>query len=55
MLNWALAFLIAAIVNAILGFGGVLPPSVEPICRVFFVIHLMLFVTSLMAGKPWRP
>jgi uncharacterized membrane protein YtjA (UPF0391 family) len=54
VLNWALAFLVASILMAILGFGGV-TGEIAYIFKVFFVIFLTLFVTTLMAGRPWEP
>ena len=55
MLNWVLTFLVAAIVAAILGFGGVAASAVE-IAKLMAVIFLALFVISLIVttarGKP---
>jgi uncharacterized membrane protein YtjA (UPF0391 family) len=53
LLNWALTFLMAAIVAALLGFGGVLLPiSMAWIAKSFFVVFLMLFLVCLIAGTP---
>ena len=49
MLNWAISFLIIAIVAAILGFGGIAATSVE-MARILFVIFIVLFVVSLFVG-----
>lgn len=49
MLQWALIFLVVAIVAGVLGFGGVVVISVE-IARLLFFIFLVLFVISLLAG-----
>jgi uncharacterized membrane protein YtjA (UPF0391 family) len=54
MLNWALTFLVVAIVAAILGFGGIAGTAAW-IAKVFFIVFLVLFVISLLAGRPWRP
>ena len=54
MLSWALAFLIIAIVAAILGFGGIAGTAAW-IAKGCFIVFLVLFVVSLLAGRPWRP
>ncbi|MEQ1577967.1 MAG: DUF1328 domain-containing protein [Hyphomicrobium sp.] len=45
MLNWALTFLIVAIVAAVLGFGGIAGSAVE-IAKIIFFIAIALFVVS---------
>ena len=54
MLNWALTFLIVAIIAAILGFGGIAGTAAW-IAKVFFIVFLVLFLVSLIAGRPWGP
>lgn len=49
MLQWALIFLVVALVAGVLGFGGVAIISVD-IARILFFIFLVLFVVSLIAG-----
>ena len=49
MLNWALSFLVIAIVAAIFGFGGIAVTAVE-MAKVLFFIFLVLFLISLVAG-----
>ena len=49
MLQWALSFLVVAIVAGVRGFGGVVVISVE-IARLLFFIFLVLFLISLLAG-----
>ena len=49
MLNWAVSFLIIAIVAAILGFGGIAATAVE-MARILFFIFLVLFLISLLIG-----
>jgi uncharacterized membrane protein YtjA (UPF0391 family) len=49
MLGWALTFLIVAIIAGVLGFGGVAFASAE-IAKIIFVIFLVLFAVSLIAG-----
>ncbi len=45
MLQWALTFLVLALIAAVLGFGGVAAISVE-MAKVLFVVFLILFVVS---------
>ena len=45
MLNWALTFLIVAVIAAVLGFGGIAGSAVE-IAKVIFFIAIALFVVS---------
>jgi len=54
MLNWALTFLIVALIAAVLGFGGI---AVEAawIGKVLFVVFLVLFLVSLLTGAVRRP
>ncbi|HLC31798.1 MAG TPA: DUF1328 domain-containing protein [Candidatus Nanoarchaeia archaeon] len=47
MLGMALAFLIIAVIAAVLGFG-VLASTAALIAKVLFVIFLILFVISLI-------
>ena len=49
MLQWALIFLVVALVAGVLGFGGVAIISVD-IARILFFLFLVLFVVSLIAG-----
>lgn len=49
MLNWALSFLLIAIVAAVFGFGGIAATAVD-MARVLFFIFLVLFIVSLIAG-----
>lgn len=49
MLQWALIFLVVAIVAGVLGFGGVAIISVD-IARILFFVFLVLFAVSLIAG-----
>jgi uncharacterized membrane protein YtjA (UPF0391 family) len=54
MLNWALTFLVIALVAAVFGFGGI---AVEAawIAKVLFVVFLVLFLVSLLTGAVRRP
>lgn len=48
MLSWVLTFLVAAVISALLGFGGLAVGFAE-IARILFVIFLVLFVVSLVS------
>jgi uncharacterized membrane protein YtjA (UPF0391 family) len=45
MLQWALTFLVLALIAAVLGFGGVAAISVE-IAKILFVVFLVLFIVA---------
>ncbi len=50
MLTYAWIFLAAAILAAVLGFGGV-APAAEPIAKALFYVFLVLFVVGLIIGR----
>ena len=50
MLNYALSFLLIAIVAGILGFG-VVAGTAAYIAKALFVIFLVLFIASLFRGR----
>ena len=54
MLNWALAFLVFALVAAFFGFGGIAVQAAG-IAKVLFFVFLVLFVVSLVAGRIRTP
>lgn len=45
MLQWALSFLVLALIAGFLGFGGVAIMSIE-IARLLFIAFLVLFVVA---------
>jgi uncharacterized membrane protein YtjA (UPF0391 family) len=49
MLNWALTFLIVALIAAVLGFGGIAGSAVE-IAKLIFFVAIILFVISAVVG-----
>jgi uncharacterized membrane protein YtjA (UPF0391 family) len=49
MLNWALTFLVIAIIAAVFGFGGI-AATATGIAQILFYIFLVLF---LERNKPW--
>ena len=50
MLNWAITFLIIALMSALLGFGLVAGMSYEA-ARICFFVFLVLFIVSLITGR----
>jgi uncharacterized membrane protein YtjA (UPF0391 family) len=48
MLQWALSFLILALVAGFLGFGGVAIISIE-IARLLFGVFIFLFIVAVIA------
>jgi uncharacterized membrane protein YtjA (UPF0391 family) len=50
MLRWALAFLVMALIAAVLGFGGI-AGTFAFFAKVLFFVFLVLFVVSLIAGR----
>ena len=53
MLNWAVTFLIVAIVAGLFGFGLVAGIAVE-FAKILFFVFLVLFVASLLLGRRKR-
>jgi uncharacterized membrane protein YtjA (UPF0391 family) len=49
MLNWALVFLVVALIAAAFGFGGIAAAATS-IAKTLFFIFLILFLVSLVAG-----
>lgn len=50
MLNWALTFLVIAVVAAIFGFGGI-AGTAAGFAKILFFVFLALFVISFIAPK----
>lgn len=50
MLNWAVTFLIIALIAGLLGFGGIAGTATE-IAKILFIVFLVLFLVSLLAGR----
>ena len=53
MLNWAITFLVVALLAAILGFTGV-AVAAAGIAKIFFFVFLVLFVVSLIGHAARR-
>ncbi len=49
MLNYAVVFLVIALVAALFGFTGIAAGAVE-IAKILFFVFLLLFVVSLVFG-----
>jgi uncharacterized membrane protein YtjA (UPF0391 family) len=54
MLNWALTFLIVALIAAVFGFSGI-AANAAWIAQVLFVVFLVLFLVSALTGAVRRP
>jgi len=50
MLQWALTFLIVALVAALFGFTGIYVAAAG-IAKILFFVFIILFVISLIAGR----
>lgn len=50
MLNWAITFLVIALIAALLGFGGIAGTAVG-FAKILFFVFLVLFVVSLVMGR----
>ena len=50
MLYWSLVFLVVALVAGVLGFGA-LSTTAAGIAKALFVVFLVLFLISLVAGR----
>jgi uncharacterized membrane protein YtjA (UPF0391 family) len=50
MLNWAITFLVIALIAAVLGFG-VLAGTAMEIARILFLVFVVLFIVSFIVGR----
>ncbi len=50
MLNWALTFLVVALIAGVLGFGGIAGTTVG-IAKIIFLVFLIAFAVSLFVGR----
>ncbi len=53
MLNWAITFLIIALVAAVFGFTDIYVAAAG-IAKILFFVFLVLFILSLFTGRVWR-
>jgi uncharacterized membrane protein YtjA (UPF0391 family) len=49
MLNWALTFLVVALIAAVFGFTGI-AATAAGVAKILFYLFLVLFLVSLIAG-----
>ena len=54
MLSWSLAFLVIALIAAVLGFGGIAGTAMG-IAKVLFFVFLVLFIIALLLGLRGPP
>ena len=54
MLNWAITFLVIAIITGMLGFGGI-AGTATGIAKTLFVVFLVLFLISLVVPRMRPP
>ena len=54
MLSWAVTFLIIALIAGVLGFG-VVAGTAAWFAKVLFIVFLVMFVISLLAGRRATP
>ena len=50
MLNWAITFLVIALIAAVLGFG-VLAGTAMEIAKILFFVFIVLFILSFFMGR----
>jgi uncharacterized membrane protein YtjA (UPF0391 family) len=50
MLNWAITFLVIALIAAIFGFG-ILAGTAMEIARIIFFVFIVLFIISFFTGR----
>lgn len=50
MLNWAVTFLVIALIAAVLGFG-VLAGTAMEIAKILFFVFIVLFILSFFMGR----
>jgi uncharacterized membrane protein YtjA (UPF0391 family) len=55
MLYWAMVFLLIALVAGALGIGGGVQVISAQIAWILFVVFIVLFLVSLIAGGVGRP
>lgn len=53
MLQWAVAFLVLALIAGILGFGGVMAVSIE-FAKILFIVFLIMFAVTAVMGMVRR-
>ena len=54
MINWAITFLVIALIAAVLGFGGIAGTAVG-LAKILFFVFLVLFIVSFLMGRKSPP
>ena len=54
MINWAITFLVIALIAAVLGFGGIAGTAVG-FAKILFFVFLVLFIVSFLMGRKSPP
>ena len=50
MLNWSIAFLVVALIAAVLGFWAI-AGTAAAIAKILFIVFLVLFLVALITGR----
>ena len=54
MMNWAITFLIIALIAAALGFGGIAGTAVG-LAKILFFVFIVLFIIAFVMGRKAPP
>ena len=54
MMNWAITFLIIALIAAALGFGGIAGTAVG-LAKILFFVFIVLFIIAFVMGRRAPP
>ena len=54
MINWAITFLIIALIAAALGFGGIAGTAVG-LAKILFFVFIVLFIIAFVMGRKAPP
>lgn len=50
MLNWAITFLVIALIAAVLGFGGIAGTAIG-LAKILFFVFIVLFALAFFMGR----
>ena len=54
MINWAITFLVIALIAAVLGFGGLAGTAIG-IAKIIFFVFIVLFIIAFVMGRKTPP
>ena len=54
MINWAITFLVIALIAAALGFGGIAGTAVG-LAKILFFVFIVLFIIAFVMGRKAPP